>query len=56
MQRLIVEHLHSSEEGDARAWLEMMIATLKQEERTRVIVTVWTIWHARRKAIHEQIY
>jgi hypothetical protein len=30
-----------------------MIETLKQEDQT---VTLWAIWHARRKAIHEQIY
>jgi ribonuclease HI len=52
----IMEHLQCSEEGDARAWLATMIATLKHEERVRVFVTSWSIWHARRKAIHEQIY
>jgi hypothetical protein len=52
----IMEHLQCSEEGDARAWLATMIATLKHEERVRVFVTLWSIWHARRKAIHEQIY
>jgi hypothetical protein len=52
----IIEHLQCSEEGDARAWLATMIATLKHEERVGVFVTLWSIWHARRKAIHEQIY
>jgi ribonuclease HI len=33
-----------------------MIATLKHEERVRVFVTLWSIWHVRGKAIHEQIY
>jgi hypothetical protein len=44
------------EEGDARKWLTVMIKTLKQEDQTRVFVTLWAIWHARRKAIHEQVY
>jgi ribonuclease HI len=33
-----------------------MTETLKQEDQTRVFVTLWAIWHARRKAIHEQVY
>jgi hypothetical protein len=44
------------EEGDARQWLAVMIETLKQEDQTRVFVTLWAIWHARSKAIHEQVY
>jgi hypothetical protein len=50
----VTEHLHCSDEGDARAWLASMIDTLKHIERIRVFVTLWSIWHARRKAIHEQ--
>ena len=41
---------------DARQWLANLIATLKHEEQVLVFVTLWSIWHARRKAIHEQIY
>jgi ribonuclease HI len=52
----ITKHIHCSEEGDARAWLAQMIATLKHDERPRVSVTLWSIWHARQKALHEQIY
>jgi hypothetical protein len=52
----ITKHIHCSEEGDARAWLAQMIATLTHDERPRVFVTLWSIWHARRKALHEQIY
>ena len=52
----VTEHLCASGEGDARSWLANLIATLKHEEQVKVFVTLWSIWHARRKAIHEQIY
>jgi hypothetical protein len=52
----IIEHLHCLEEGRAREWLATLIATLLHEDQIRVFVTLWAIWHARRKAIHEQIY
>jgi hypothetical protein len=49
----IIEHMSCSDDGDARAWLATLIATLKKEEQTRVFVKLWALWHARRKAIHE---
>jgi ribonuclease HI len=33
-----------------------MIATLEHDKLVRVLVTLWAIWHARRKAVLEQIY
>jgi hypothetical protein len=54
--REVTEHMLCSEEGDAREWLAIMIETLKQDNQTRVFVTLWAIWHARRKAVHEQVY
>jgi hypothetical protein len=52
----LAEHVSCSEEGNAREWLAAMMQSLKQEDQTRVFVTLWAIWHARRKAIHEQIF
>jgi hypothetical protein len=52
----VTEHLHCSEERDARSWLAAMVETLKHDGRVWVVVTLWSIWHARRKAIHEQQY
>jgi ribonuclease HI len=49
----IIKHMCRNEEGDTRRWLALLIDTLSQEEWTRVLVTLWAIWHARRKAIHE---
>jgi hypothetical protein len=52
----ITEHLHCSEEERAREWLATLITTLCHEDHVKVFVTLWAIWHARRKSIHEQIY
>jgi hypothetical protein len=32
------------------------MANLKQEEQVVVFVTLWEMWHARRKAAHEHIF
>jgi ribonuclease HI len=52
----LTEHIQCSAEGDAREWIASLISTLKHSEQTRVFVTLWAIWHARRKAIHENIF
>jgi hypothetical protein len=33
-----------------------MIGTLKSDNLIRVYVKLWAIWHARRKAIHKQVF
>lgn len=52
----IVEHLSGSDEQTARLWLEDIIGSLEHEDLTRVVVTLWAIWYARRKVIHENTY
>ncbi|XP_051202673.1 uncharacterized protein [Lolium perenne] len=52
----VTEHVSNSDDGDARAWIAGLIKTLKHGDLTTVLVTLWAIWHARRKAIHEQIF
>ena len=52
----IMEHIHGSEEEAVGDWLATMIETLKHKDQARVFVTLWAIWHARRKAIHENIF
>jgi hypothetical protein len=52
----IVEHISGSTEPSARNWLFAMMETMKTEDLTRMLVTLWAIWHAKRKAIHEDIY
>jgi hypothetical protein len=52
----LVEHLTMNEEPNARLWLFEMIDTLPHDQFIRVAITLWSIWTARRKAIHEEIY
>jgi hypothetical protein len=48
----VVEHMSTAHERDARAWIANMIATLN----ITMFVALWMIWHARRKAIHKNIF
>jgi hypothetical protein len=52
----LVEHLFESSEPNAKHWIFSLIETLSHEVFTRVLVSLWAIWTARRKAIHEQIF
>jgi ribonuclease HI len=52
----IVEHISLTAEPSARQWLFEMMKTLSQAEFVRMVVTLWALWHARRKVIHESIY
>lgn len=49
-----MEHLIACKKVDARLWLLELVETPREEEFTRVLVTLWSIWWARRKAIYEQ--
>lgn len=52
----IVEHLCELQEEDSRAWLATLIETMPHGDLTRVVVTLWAIWYARRKAIFENSF
>jgi ribonuclease HI len=52
----VTEHMERTTEPDAKQWLFSMIATLRQEDLTFCLVTLWAIWYAQRKAIHEDIF
>jgi hypothetical protein len=52
----ITEHMACTDEGNGRKWLAMMMETVKVDDLVRVCVKLWAIWHARQKAIHEQIF
>jgi hypothetical protein len=51
----ITEHLFQIEEQDAKGWLAVM-KSLRHEDLIQVTVTLWAIWYARRKVVHENIY
>jgi hypothetical protein len=52
----ITEHIALSTEPAARQWIFSMIETMKKGDLIRMLVTLWAIWHARRKAIHEDVF
>jgi hypothetical protein len=33
-----------------------MMESMKHDEFIRMVVTLWALWHARRKLIHEEIH
>jgi hypothetical protein len=39
-----------------QGWLAAVIKDLSIEDSVRVMVTLWTLWHARQKKIHEGQY
>jgi ribonuclease HI len=52
----MVELLINIQEPNAKAWLVAAIDAMPQAEATKVLVSLWAIWHARRKAVHEGIF
>ena len=54
MDDQLVEHMVACKNDDARLWLMELMETTREEEFVRILVTLWSIWWAHRKAIHEQ--
>lgn len=52
----ITKHLGATVEPSAKQWLFAMLESLKHEDFIKMVVTLWPIWHARRKATHENIF
>jgi hypothetical protein len=52
----IIEHVSMSSGENAREFLSTMIESLSEVDQMRCFVTLWAIWYAKRKAIHEDIY
>jgi len=52
----IIEFIVSTQQQDARGWLHEAMKFLSHDELVRVIVTLWAIWYAKRKIIHENIH
>jgi hypothetical protein len=48
-----VELIINIQEPDAKGWLADVFSCVSQEELTMTVVTPWAVWHARRKALHE---
>jgi hypothetical protein len=52
----VADHVALSSEQTAKLWLFSMIETMKEADFVRMVVTLWAIWHAKRKAVHEDIF
>lgn len=50
----LVEHVIMNRTDDARLWIFWLFDTLKQDELAVVLVTLWALWWARRRAIHDE--
>jgi hypothetical protein len=49
----ITQHMCYSNEPNAKLWLFHMMESLKYVEFVEMAVTLWSIWYARRRLIHE---
>lgn len=52
----LVQHMSMNRDGNAKSWLFSMTESIPQDELEVMIVTLWAIWSARRKVIHEGIF
>ena len=48
-----LEHVISNQTDDAKMWIFWLFDTMKEEELARVLITMWAIWWARWRAIHD---
>jgi hypothetical protein len=56
LESKLVQHLHSNSEPNAKRCPFVMLGSLPHDQFISVTITVWAIWTARRKAIHEDIF
>ncbi|KAI4998477.1 hypothetical protein ZWY2020_053819 [Hordeum vulgare] len=49
----LVEHMLATVEPDAKSWLFNMFTSVSAKELLRMTMTLWAIWAARRRLIHE---
>lgn len=50
----ILDYIAASKQEDPKLWLFGMIEALPHADVVKVLVTLWAIWWAKRKAIHEK--
>ena len=48
-----VEHMDKIVQPDARRWILTMIDSMSHAQFVHLLVSLWAIWYARRKAIIE---
>jgi hypothetical protein len=52
----VTVHFCTNDSPSAKVWLFAMMNSLSRDDFARVAVTLWAIWFARRKIIHEEEY
>ena len=52
----VADYVAMTHEEKARDWIFALIKRLSKKEITEILVTMWAVWYARRKAIHESIF
>lgn len=52
----LTKHLQATSEPSAKQWLFTLFENLSHAQLIKFVVTLWAIWTARRKAIHEAIF
>ena len=52
----LLEFISQAQNNDARGWLHKAMGTLQHGDLVRLVITLWSIWHARQKAIYEDIF
>ena len=52
----LVQHMIEREEDGPKEWLFALHEILTNDLFDRLVVTLWALWYARRKAIHENIF
>ena len=50
----LTDVLISNRTDDAKVWMLWLIDTLPIADLARALVTIWAIWWARRRAIHDE--
>jgi hypothetical protein len=52
----VTELLSTLHFSDPKHWVSFMCNNIPQADGIQILIICWTIWHARRKAIHEGVF
>ena len=52
----LVEMMMQCKEPNAKCLIFSLMESIPHEDFIKILLTLWAIWHARRKAIHEHVY
>lgn len=54
MDEDLIDFLAANKHDDPKLWLFELVESVSQREMIQILVTLWAIWWARRRSIHEQ--